>query len=451
MNDEAMLPARIPRFIPPNDKPFDLQPFRKQLSHRLKKKNNPIPIRKLFFGDRYFAVGTFTEQGGIRVFDYHTGQPLYFLKNETIFKPSAALLGKHHALIWPPDSFACEIRELDTGKCVKRIPFKRSLLAHAYDPSGRLFTASKTNHLQVFDVATGELIREKKLDCHRMPISVIECSPAGKYLLTLGVDDTEIYLWDAATLDLLETIRDCGTKAVYRCAFNPSASHVFVRGIENRIACIHLASGKMEKSLDCEEDYPNKFSFTDDGARLVSYYTDGGMVRIWDIEKGTSRKFMTKHVKRPRFFSVHRGKTMIVGDETRLDRLTYIDMEKDTLLGCFYHGKDTFLWVTPPRGRICPALFYTDAPEKWIDVFEKKGEKSALLRLSPADPGWEAHVMERLDRQTVMKRMNNDLEASLRDWVSIEEGVASTANTLIARLLAPCLPETKQVTKETNT
>jgi len=414
--------------------------------HRIKKDIQTDRIDHIAFNQEVIAVTTHGKKGCVRLFNRRTGLCFAKYKNDTIVKPYNFLSPeKNYMLKECPDDIRYEIWDLNTERCTQRLEFPRRLQCLAF-LNERLLTISQVNLFQEWDMGTGECLQEHRLDVHTSPVTSLAVSPDERYFCTSSVDAREVFQWDAKTYSLLETY-DGATKSVYLLTVAPDSRHIVVRGIENRVNFIHTETGSVEKTFDCQDDFSNSMVFLDDGTTLVTFHKAGKGIRIWDIKRGTFSKLSSKHLKDPEFIRISKRKTMIVRDKAPSDRLKFIDLGSNTLLGTLINinHQKRFLWETPPDETDEHGLFWSDKPEEVMEVIKSDAQDSEKPEvLKSTDPKSELHISDH-NQSCVMSKIENNKDEYEQNRLLYTRTKEKMLKGLQADLWSTCLPEPHDV------
>jgi WD40 repeat protein len=172
----------------------------------------------------------------------------------------------------------------------------------AYSPDGKtLAVTGSGNVLQLFDVASGKIVRVFRVGELKEGLSTLRFSPDGQHLLVSGqVTLNEGTSW--TTIKLLEVgtgkevFLSPGPKlpekrqqevAGYRApiAFSPDGKRLAGAVSDGRIDLLDPASGKLRGELTGHRGLVADLVFLPDGKRLVSGGNDRTL-RVWDVETG---------------------------------------------------------------------------------------------------------------------------------------------------------------------
>ncbi len=152
----------------------------------------------------------------------------------------------------------------------------------AFDPRGQtLASGSRDNKLNLWDVASGKLLRTFK--GHEKGIYSVAFDPMGQTLAS-GSSDNTVKLWEVASGRLLRTLE--GHKnSVRGIAFNPIGQTLASGSVDKKVLLWKVASGKLFRSLEGHEDYIYSVAFDPAGLTLASGSRDE-TVNLWDVSSG---------------------------------------------------------------------------------------------------------------------------------------------------------------------
>lgn len=131
------------------------------------------------------------------------------------------------------------------------------------------------------------------IEAHAGPITVIRCSPNGRWIAT-GSQDRTVQIWDAATRKRLDVLTG-HTQAITDLAFHPESSILASASADQTIRLWKLSNeGKatLLHRLDGHTFVVSHLLFSKDGKILISGSKDK-TVRLWDVEKGTFLRILS--------------------------------------------------------------------------------------------------------------------------------------------------------------
>ncbi len=203
-------------------------------------------------------------------------------------------------MIWNPD----EIEPVDLEKLIKGEPRPKPnylrLMGHdgavrsvAFSPNGELVASgSDDNAIRIWNVATGEL--SQVLRDHSNAVHSVAFSPSGKFVLSGGQEkkDKQIRLWNLAGYQEVRVLHATvftgqDEDAVLSARFSPDGSEIVTANRDRTASLWDVASGeRLRQFQEGHEFLVTRSVFFPDGRRLATGAGDNS-VRIWDVARGT--------------------------------------------------------------------------------------------------------------------------------------------------------------------
>ena len=158
-----------------------------------------------------------------------------------------------------------------------------------FSPDGSLFASIDDKTLQVWEVATGRVL--KALTGHSNHIVDFAFSPNGRNIVTLSQDKT-LRVWDVNSGILLYILEDPRI-GLRKCEFSPTGQLVLSVGGDNTLRVWDATNGTLLNVLEYKASTVTDGAFSPDGRSIVStgfprgYYKEpGSSIRIWDAITG---------------------------------------------------------------------------------------------------------------------------------------------------------------------
>jgi WD40 repeat protein len=144
--------------------------------------------------------------------------------------------------------------------------------------------------LWAWSATSGNIVRtfgERSLEC----VNTIALSP-DRRLLATGSNDVMIRLWDTASGQLLQTLRD--THGVHTLAFSPDGRQLASGGADNTVQLWDVTSEKKLRTFRGHTNWISSVAFSPDGRLLVSGSSDKS-VNLWDATSGELLQTLSGH------------------------------------------------------------------------------------------------------------------------------------------------------------
>lgn len=164
------------------------------------------------------------------------------------------------------------------------------LLATAGSPGSGWLTEVTPGIVNLWDVATGALVRNIPATCGLYADSVA-FSPDGELLATAGAIGP-IELWRVATGTLVASIPYPTT--VHNVHFSPDGSHLIAAGIDGRATSWTVPGAALVFTLTGIADEMADAAYSPDGLTVASTGT-GDVVKIWDVGTQGLRQNLSGH------------------------------------------------------------------------------------------------------------------------------------------------------------
>jgi internalin A len=183
--------------------------------------------------------------------------------------------------------------EVATGKKVAQFPLREMLGSLAFSPNGKYLATSmymrdiKGIQIQVWDVATRELVRSFKNEPAHVHMTAVSFSPDGKYLVSVG-EGMAVRCWDAATWQEVWRLRNLGSgeslrtfTGAYSLAFSGNGQTLAVgTGSKGTIYLLEAATGRERCQFQGHTQAVFSVAFSPDGLLLAS---GPEAALVWDV------------------------------------------------------------------------------------------------------------------------------------------------------------------------
>ena len=264
-----------------------------------------------YYADRIFSfspdgntLASSRGREGIRLWDVNSG---------TYKKIPTNSLFSSDFMLFSPDgqTFACiDYKDIQLWDVVagesKHIlkKHKEYLRSLSFSPDSQtLASGSKDQTICLWDVATGK--HKKTLTGHPAPVTELSFSPDGSTLTSVSEDKT-VYLWDISTGERKKTLANQGLiteplepqEKIEKLFFSPDGSTLATVRFNNTIRLWDTTTGSLKQTFISQDtdikdtDYNKKIKtvlFSRDKRTVISF-TQGGIIRLWDIPTGKHKQ-----------------------------------------------------------------------------------------------------------------------------------------------------------------
>lgn len=164
--------------------------------------------------------------------------------------------------------------------------------ALTFSPDGRyILSGSADKTVRMWDVETGEEIRQFVGHTDLIQMGTVAFSPDGRYIIT-GSDDTTVRLWDIETGE--EIRRFTGHRMpVFGAAFSPDGRYVATSSWDTTVRLWDAATGDELRQYPRHNSWAAQIAFSSDGRYLLN--SGPFVVRLSDVETGeTIREYQAQ-------------------------------------------------------------------------------------------------------------------------------------------------------------
>ena len=182
----------------------------------------------------------------------------------------------------------------------------------AFSPDGHWLASVAEHEIRVWDAASGDLIWTADGDWENwLWGGQVAFSPDGKLVLSTGVNENAVQLWDAATGQQLRVFKaDASDTEVVTAAFSPDGRHVLTGNAaantrnsqvktDDRLKLWSVATGQLLRTFEGHNGGVNAVAFSPDGRYFLSgggsAHQPDGTLRLWDFASGRLVSALTGH------------------------------------------------------------------------------------------------------------------------------------------------------------
>ncbi|WP_159786208.1 NB-ARC domain-containing protein [Sodalinema gerasimenkoae] len=204
------------------------------------------------------------------------------------FSPDGTILASadfNHLRLWA----------MPSGRLIRSMPHNTWTWRLAFSPDGtRLASGTTDNVVKIWDVATGHCL--KVLAGEAEGCSSIAWSPDGRQLV--GSYHNHIRLWDTVTWTLLATLSDHTHRVAFvAIAPVPDAQGRVILASGSHDQTVRLWDLQTQQCLHVLREHANlvwNLAFSADGTILATSSMDG-TIRLWTVATGTLKNTLTSH------------------------------------------------------------------------------------------------------------------------------------------------------------
>ncbi len=190
---------------------------------------------------------------------------------------SAVAVSPDGKMVVSSDGTAC-LWELSTGRFLRQLPeYAGSYGSAAFAPDGKTLALDyRRDAISLWDPATGKLTGRIPIKDNNR-VTSIAFSPDGKWLVSGGIDDKHLYLWDVTTRREIRKFA-ATEEGAFRVAFSSDGRTIAANG-----GALYLWDAVTGKQLRRLEGRPLSMAFSPDGSLLAH---DRGPVRLLEVATG---------------------------------------------------------------------------------------------------------------------------------------------------------------------
>ncbi len=177
------------------------------------------------------------------------------------------------------------IHRVSTGRLIKRVVFntKARLMRSGFSKDLRYVALDRGTRISLWDVGTGDKIRDFKKGVHIAGVYSLCFSPDGKYLASGGgssynTQDGSVKIWEVQTGKLIKTIR--AHEADVHLAFTPDGKYLVSASTDRSIKIWDTKNYNLVKKLTANYEAFWSVSVSKD-MTCIAAGTAGGYVVIW--------------------------------------------------------------------------------------------------------------------------------------------------------------------------
>lgn len=194
-----------------------------------------------------------TTDGEVRLWQLHSGTPLFSCKEHTDWVRSVVFNSKRNMFASGSDDKTVRLWDVDTGQCLNILQgHNNRIWSVAFSSDGKtIASGSEDQTIRLWDVDTGQCC--KILQGHSSLVRSVAFSLDGS-MIASGSQDKTVRLWDISTGQCLKTLQVYNSW-IWSVAFCPDGSMVVSGSNDGTIKLWDLLSGECVKTLRGEKPY----------------------------------------------------------------------------------------------------------------------------------------------------------------------------------------------------
>jgi WD40 repeat protein len=184
------------------------------------------------------------------------------------------------------------IWDVATGQALRQIPTQTDyILFMDVTSDGQLIALDNSkSEILLIDANTGQIVQT--LRGHPGPISDLDFSPDGKLLASSDINGTTI-IWDVAQGQPIHQLQG-HISSVSSVVFDPTGSQLATGGDDFKVIIWDVQSGTMRQELIGHFGVIMDIAFSPDGSQILTGSTDF-TARLWQVSDGTPIQVFSEH------------------------------------------------------------------------------------------------------------------------------------------------------------
>jgi WD40 repeat protein len=175
-----------------------------------------------------------------------------------------------------------KVWDIESGEVIREFKVDAGLTYAVFNPSGtHLSISTKNGHILTFDVADGTPIHD--IEAHDGVVWWLAYSPDGSRIASAGADNVA-RVWDSVTCELLLTLEGHLVE-LSSVAYSPDGTKIATASYDQTVRIWDSATGELLFRLTGHSGGVTGVAFSPDGTRLATACTDR-FIRMWDMATG---------------------------------------------------------------------------------------------------------------------------------------------------------------------
>ena len=258
--------------------------------------------------------------GEISLRDVNRDEQLWQKKGHSDWIRSIAFDIKSKTLATGSHDQFIRLWDVETGQLIREIKAGSRVYSLAFSQKYDVLASSgDQNSIKLWDARTGQC--QRTLEGHTSWVGVIAFgrNQTGEVLAS-GSDNGTLMLWNIQSGQCLHQM-ETGKRSVHAIAFDAESKKLVSGGADNTLKVWNADTGKCIRTMEGHRDWVRSVSLSAGGAHLASGSNDQ-TIRLWNAETGECIRTIDAHTTRVWSVAFHPNQQMLVsGSDDRTTKL----------------------------------------------------------------------------------------------------------------------------------